>query len=172
MKDQHLDGNSRFAGAGLFFESVIHQGNTNRSIEEVDTIIHIIEELCKGDVYWNDKEGLWEPLSKEHIKIITPYNAQVNDLAQRIKGVAVGTVDKFQGQEAPVIIFSMATSTPADAPRGMEFLYSAHRFNVAISRARAVFILVASPTIFELECKSPAQIGLANPLCRFLEKAM
>ena len=171
LSEQHLEGNSRFAGVGLFFESVIHQGNTNRSIEEADTIIHIIEELCKGDVYWNDKDGVRVPLSWEHIKIITPYNAQVNDLAQRIKGVAVGTVDKFQGQEAPVIIFSMATSTQADAPRGMEFLYSANRFNVAISRAKAVFILVASPTIFELECKSPAQIRLANPFCMFLEKA-
>ena len=85
--------------------------------------------------------------------------------------MAIRTIDKFQGQESPVIIFSMATSTPADALRGMEFLYSANRFNVAISRAKAIFIMVASPTIFEVECKSPAQIRLANPFCRFLEEA-
>lgn len=170
LTNQRLEGNTRFAGSGLFFESVIHQGNTNKSVEEVNTIILIIDELCKGDIYWNDKDGVRVPLSRDHIKIISPYNAQVNDLSQRIKGIAIGTVDKFQGQEAPVIIFSMATSTPADAPRGMEFLYSSNRFNVANSRARAVFIMVASPTIFEIECKSPAQIRLANPFCRFLEK--
>lgn len=169
--NQRLEGNTRFAGSALFYESVIHQGNTNRSVEEADAIIHIINELCKGDVYWNDKDDDQSVLTKEHIKVITPYNAQVNDLIERIPGVAIGTVDKFQGQEAPVIIFSMATSTPEDAPRGMEFLYSPNRFNVALSRARAVFILVASPAIFEAECKSPAQIRLANSFCRFLEMA-
>lgn len=169
--NQRLEGNTRFAGSGLFYESVIHQGNTNRSVEEADAIIHIINELCKGDVYWNDEDNDQFLLTKEHIKIITPYNAQVNDLIERIPGIAIGTVDKFQGQEAPVIIFSMATSTPEDAPRGMEFLYSPNRFNVAVSRARAVFILVSSPAIFEAECKSPAQIRLANPFCRFLELA-
>jgi len=88
-----------------------------------------------------------------------------------LPGVQIGTVDKFQGQEAPVIIFSMATSTPEDAPRGMEFLYSLNRFNVAVSRARSVFILVASPSLFEPVCKSPQQMQLANSLCRLKEMA-
>jgi len=169
--NQRLEGNTRFAGSGLFYESVIHQGNTNSSVEESDAIIHIVNELCKGDVYWIDENNIKVLLTKKEIKIITPYNAQVNDLIERIPDVAIGTVDKFQGQEAPVIIFSMATSTPEDAPRGMEFLYSPNRFNVAVSRARGVFILLASPAIFEAECKSPAQIRLANPFCRFLEMA-
>jgi len=80
----------------------------------------------------------------------------------------IGTVDKFQGQEAPIIILSLAT-TPEDAPRGMEFLYSLNRLNVAVSRARAEFILVASPTLFEPESRSPHQVQLANALCRLKE---
>jgi len=83
----------------------------------------------------------------------------------------VGTVDKFQGQEAPVVIFSMASSSPEDAPRGMEFLYSLNRLNVATSRARCAAIVVASPALFEPECRTPRQMQLANALCRFVELA-
>jgi uncharacterized protein len=105
------------------------------------------------------------------MKIITPYNAQVQALLEAIPGVEVGTVDKFQGQEAPIVIYSVATSSPEEAPRGMEFLYSPNRFNVAVSRAKALFILVGNEKIFEPECKSPTQIKLANPLCRYIEVA-
>jgi uncharacterized protein len=87
------------------------------------------------------------------------------------RGVRAGTVDRFQGQEAPVVIYSMATSTPEDAPRGMEFLYSLNRLNVATSRARCACILVASPRLFEPECKSPRQMQLANAICRYVELA-
>ena len=83
----------------------------------------------------------------------------------------VGTVDKFQGQEAPVVIYSMATSRPEDAPRGMEFLYSLNRLNVATSRARCAVVLVASPALFEPECRTPRQMQLANALCRYREFA-
>jgi uncharacterized protein len=85
--------------------------------------------------------------------------------------VEVGTVDKFQGQEAELIIFSMATSHPEEAPRGMEFLYSLNRLNVAVSRARTVFILVATEALLQPSCKSPEQIRLANALCSLLEHA-
>jgi len=78
-------------------------------------------------------------------------------------------VDKFQGQEAPVVIYSMTTSTPDDAPRGMEFLYSLNRLNVAISRARCVAVVVASPALFHVRCKTPRQMELANAFCRYLE---
>jgi uncharacterized protein len=80
-------------------------------------------------------------------------------------------VDKFQGQEAPVVIYSMATSRPEDAPRGMEFLNSLNRLNVATSRARCVAILVASPRLFDPECRTPRQMQLANALCRYRELA-
>lgn len=86
-------------------------------------------------------------------------------------GASILPVDKFQGQEAQVVIISMATSTPEDAPMGMDFFYSLNRLNVAVSRAKAVCIMVASPKIFEHECKSPAQIKLANGLCMYIEKA-
>ena len=83
----------------------------------------------------------------------------------------IGTVDKFQGQEAPVVIYSMTTSSPEDAPRGMEFLYSLNRLNVATSRARCVCILVANPRLFEPECRTPRQMKLANAPCRYREMA-
>ena len=83
----------------------------------------------------------------------------------------MGTVDKFQGQEAPVVIYSMATSRPEDAPRGMEFLYSLNRLNVATSRAKCLCILVASPRLFEPDCRTPQQMRLASALCRFRELA-
>ena len=83
----------------------------------------------------------------------------------------MGTVDKFQGQEAPIAVYSMATSSHADAPRGMEFLYSLNRLNVATSRAKCLSIIVSSPQVFEAECRTPRQIQLANALCRYLELA-
>jgi uncharacterized protein len=120
---------------------------------------------------WTDREGNRHPIMLEDIIIITPYNAQVFEIQQRLPLAHVGTVDKFQGQEAAIAIYSMATSSYADAPRGMEFLYSANRLNVAISRAQCLAILVASPSIFEAECKTPRQMKLANAFCRYLEMA-
>ena len=103
--------------------------------------------------------------------IIAPYNAQVFELQDRLPGARIGTVDKFQGQEAPVVIYSMTTSSWADAPRGMEFLYSLNRLNVATSRAKCVCILVASPSVFEVQCRTPRQMQLANAFARYLELA-
>jgi len=116
-------------------------------------------------------KGIERSLTASDILIVSPYNAQVFNLADRIPNMRIGTVDKFQGQEAPVVIYSMATSSPEDAPRGMEFLYSINRFNVATSRARCAVILVASPRLFEPECQTPRHMKLANVLCRFLEMA-
>src|SRR5437764_12477321 len=107
------------------------------------------------------------------VLVVAPYNAQVTRLTERLAetGARVGTVDKFQGQEAPVVIYSMATSKPEDAPRGMEFLYSGNRLNVATSRAQCVTVLVASPALFDVQCKTPRQMELANAFCRYLEMA-
>ena len=80
-------------------------------------------------------------------------------------------MDKFQGQEAPVVIYSCTSSSPEDAPRGMAFLYNPHRFNVATSRAQGVVIVVASPRLFEPECRTPEQMRWANGLCRYREMA-
>ena len=86
--------------------------------------------------------------------------------------VRVGTVDKFQGQEAPVVIYSCTSSSVEDAPRGMAFLYDPHRFNVATSRARSTVIVVASPQLLEPDCRTPQQMGWANGICRFAELAV
>ena len=91
------------------------------------------------------------------------------DRALAADGARVGTVDKFQGQEAAIAIVSMATSSAADAPRGLEFLLSTNRLNVAVSRARALAIVVASPTLLTTECRSLPQIQLVNGLCRYVE---
>jgi AAA domain len=104
--------------------------------------------------------------------VIAPYNAQVFELQERIPGARIGTVDKFQGQEAPIVIYSMTTSSHADAPRGMEFLYSLNRLNVATSRAKCLCILIASPRVFEAECRTPRRMQLANAFCRYLEMAL
>jgi AAA domain len=89
----------------------------------------------------------------------------------RLPGARVGTVDKFQGQEAPLVIYSVTTSSHADAPRGMEFLYSLNRLNVATSRAQCIWVLVASPSVFEADCRTPDQMRMANAYSRYLELA-
>lgn len=170
---EHLDQQqiigSKYAGSGVYLEEVEHEANSNSSLEEVEKVVEIVEHLTSGDVKFISENGVEAPLTASHIKIITPYNAQVQAIKHRLPNLEVGTVDKFQGQEAPVIIYSVATSSIEEAPRGMDFLFSPNRFNVAVSRARTRFIMVANPAIFEAECKSPHQIRLANSFCRFKE---
>ena len=108
------------------------------------------------------------------ILIVTPYNAQIRAIERALAasgqtGFRVGTVDKFQGQEAPAVIYSMATSSADEAPRGLDFLYDPHRLNVATSRARALAIIVASPDLIRVSCRTPHQMVLANALCRAWE---
>ena len=160
---------SKYNGAGLYLEEVEHTGNTNSSSEEAEKVSEIVAHLTSGNVTFINENGEEATLTTSNIKIITPYNAQVQAIKQRLPNLEVGTVDKFQGQEAPVIIYSVATSSLEEAPRGMDFLFSPNRFNVAVSRARTCFIMVANPAIFEAECKSPYQIKLANAFCRFKE---
>jgi uncharacterized protein len=151
---------------------VDHNGNQSESPEEAARISEIVDQLLRGGATWTNKKGETAALLLKHILIVAPYNAQVSALARSLPaGARVGTVDKFQGQEAPVVIYSMTTSTPEDAPRGMEFLYSSNRLNVATSRAQCVTVLVASPRLFDVQCRTPRQIELANAFCRYLELA-
>ena len=166
-----LDGPTPFVGAGLWFVPVPHSGNQNSSPEEVERVVELVARLVAGRVGWTDWPKDRRPLRLSDILIIAPYNAQVVALKARLPEARIGTVDKFQGQEAAVVICSLATSSPEDAPRGMEFLYSPNRLNVAVSRAQTACILVASPALFEPECRSPAQMRLANGFCRYLEMA-
>src|SRR2546425_98306 len=115
---------------------------------------------------WTDRFGMEHEVTLDDVLIVTPYNAQVAKLTAALpEGARVGTVDKFQGQEAPVVIYSMATSSADDVPRSMEFLYDLHRMNVAVSRARAESALVSSPELTRVQCRTPEQLKLANALC-------
>ena len=89
----------------------------------------------------------------------------------RTSAIRIGTVDKFQGQEAPVVFYSMASSSGDDVPRGLDFLFSRNRLNVAISRAKCLAYLVASPRLLDANCRTVEQMRLANALCRFVERA-
>jgi uncharacterized protein len=172
LERQVLDGPTPFAGAGLWFVPVGHDGNQSSSPEEVERVATLVARLIADGVHWTDRENERRPLRLADILIIAPYNAHVAALAARLPaGARIGTVDKFQGQEAPVVICSLATSSPEDAPRGMDFLYSLNRLNVAVSRARTACILVANPRLFEPDCRTPAQLRLANAFCRYLEMA-
>jgi len=172
LEVQALLGETPYAGAGLWHVPAEHDGNQNESPEEADAVAVLVQELIGGGVLWRDRSGNVRPVAISDILIVAPYNAQVAALLERLpRGARVGTVDKFQGQEAPIVIYSMATSSPEEAPRGMEFLYSPSRVNVATSRARCTCILVANPRLFEPECRTPRQMKLANAFCRYLEMA-
>ena len=169
---QALAGTGSIDGAGLWIVPVEHEGNTSASTEEADCVADLYRRLLGSGASWTDREGNSRPLRGEDVLIVVPYNLHLAEIVRRLGGDArVGTVDKFQGQEAPVVIYSMATSSPEDAPRGMEFLFSLNRLNVATSRARCASILVASPQLFQPECRTPRQMQLANALCRYREMA-
>jgi uncharacterized protein len=171
LEKQQISQHSLFSGAGLWFVPVVHEGNQSMAGEEVEATAKIVKGFLSGRILWTDGSGKTKTLGMEDILVIAPYNAQVSDLAERMPGIRVGTVDKFQGQEAPVVIYSLTSSSPEDAPRGMEFLYSLNRLNVATSRAKSTVILVGSPKLFEPDCRSPREMQLANALCRYLELA-
>jgi uncharacterized protein len=167
-----LEGHTWLNGAGLWFVSAEHEGNRNSCAEEVEVVARIVEGLLKPEVKWFSSAGPSRRLKEEDILIMAPYNAQVADLSARLPKIRIGTVDKFQGQEAPVVIYSLTTSSPEEAPRGMEFLYSLNRLNVATSRAMSNVIVVGNPRLFEPECQTPRQMQLANALCRYREMAV
>ena len=166
-----LEGHEWIRGAGLWFVPTEHSGCRNSSREEVNVIARIIKSLLSPGVRWYRNTTEARSLTGDDILVVAPYNAQVSDLADALPKIKIGTVDKFQGQQAPVLIYSLTTSTQEDAPHGMEFLYSLNRFNVATSRAQTAVIVVGNPRLFEPECKSPRQMQLANAFCAYLERA-
>jgi uncharacterized protein len=172
LEAQSLDATAPFTGAGLWYVPVEHEGNQSSSEEEADRVAELVRSLLAGNASWCDKTGTTRPLTLDDILIVAPYNAQVAMIAERLPADAkVGTVDRFQGQQAAVVIYSMTTSSAEDAPRGMEFLFSPNRLNVATSRARCACILLASPRVLDPECRSPRQMKLANAFCRYVELA-
>ena len=169
---QEILGDGLLRGAGLRIVAVPHQGNTNASPEEARQVAELVGGLTGR--LWRDKDGTERPIGAADVLIVTPYNAQIREIQNALaasghSGFKVGTVDKFQGREGAVVIYSMATSSADEAPRGLEFLYDTHRLNVATSRARAMAIIVASPDLIRVSCRTPQQMVLANALCRAWE---
>lgn len=149
-------------GAGM--RVVQHSGRSQVSLEEIDAIVARIAEL-KGSTY-RDRDGRERAISHADILVMAPYNAQVNALRARLPGsIRVGTVDRFQGQEAPVCLVSMTTSSGEELPRDIAFLFSLNRINVAVSRAQVAAMVFASPALLETPCRTVEEMALVNTLC-------
>lgn len=150
--------------AGIAFVEVDHRACTQRSVEEAETVSAHYTALL--NCRWFDQHRTERPVTTEDILVVSPYNMQVDLLRATLPpGARVGTVDKFQGQEAAIVLISMATSSGDDLPRNIEFLFSRNRLNVAISRARCIAVLFANPRLLEVPCNTIAQMELVNGLC-------
>ena len=157
-------------GTGIRFLPVEHEGNRSSSPEEAERIAAELQAMLGAELTGSD--GSTRPLQESDFMVVAPYNAQVHELSRALPaGVPIGTVDKFQGQQAPVVFFSMATSSGEDVPRSLAFLFSRNRLNVAISRAQCLAILVCSPRLLEARCRSIEEMQLVNALCRLVEVA-
>jgi uncharacterized protein len=157
------------AGNGVRFLAVPHQAHSQASPEEATAVRAEIERLVGTEYLEN---GAQRPLRYEDFIVVAPYNAHVRLLREALpEGVRVGTVDKFQGQQATVSFFAMASSSGEDVPRGLDFLFSRNRLNVAVSRAKCLAYVVASPRLLETPCRTVEQMRLVNALCRFVEMA-
>jgi uncharacterized protein len=161
---------SGVALTGLRHAFVEHAGDRVRSDAEALRVRDVIDQLTRAT--WRPVSGAERPLTLHDIVVVAPYNAQVACLVEALPaGARVGTVDRFQGQEAAVSIFSMATSSVEDLPRNLEFLFSLNRLNVAVSRARGLSVLVCSPELLRARCHTPEQMRLVNALCRYVDMA-
>ena len=157
-------------GNGPAWLGVEHVGRSQSSAEEADVIAALVSDLVGSP--FTDADGTTRPLTGRDVLVVAPYNAQVRTLRSRLPDdVAVGTVDKFQGQQAPVVVVSMASSSPEDAPRGIGFAFDRHRFNVATSRAQCRAVLVCSPRLLDADCKTVEQMRLVSAVCAFVELA-
>lgn len=149
---------------GAFWVPVAHEGNAQIAQEEVAAIGKAVTELLGGS--WTETDGSTRSVRETDIIVVAPYNAQVNALRDALPlGVRVGTVDKFQGQEAPVCLVSMTASSAEETSRGMEFLFSLNRINVAVSRAKGLALVFGAPRLREAKCSTIEQMQLVNTLC-------
>ncbi|MBI2762732.1 MAG: TM0106 family RecB-like putative nuclease [Chloroflexi bacterium] len=169
-----VGGDGELAGAGIRWRPVVHAGDASRSLAEAEAVVDLVQSLMGRA--WTDRDGATRTLDLDDAIVVAPYNAQVAEIQgvmERRMGRTgnVGTVDKFQGREGVVAIYSLASSSREDAPRDMTFLYSRHRLNVAVSRAESIAIIVASPTLLEAGCRTPEEMHLVDALCRFVETA-
>jgi superfamily I DNA and/or RNA helicase len=150
--------------AGLSLFPVVHTRCRQKSEEEAWIAREILSSLLGQRVV--DRNGKERPMTLRDVLVVAPYNMQVNQLRTILPdGARVGTVDKFQGQEAEVVIVSMTTSGAEDMPRDVSFLLSRNRLNVAISRARCLAVILASPGLLNLVANNVEEMQLANLLC-------
>jgi uncharacterized protein len=153
--------------AGLLYVPVLHDGNVYESEEEAEQIVQVVDELLRQHLV--TESGSERALTRADILVVAPYNLQVRLLTSRLPDIRVGTVDKFQGQQAPVVIYSMCASSGEASPRGIEFLFSKNRLNVAISRAQTLAIVVGHPSLAHTHCSTIEQMQLVNVYCRAVE---
>ncbi len=157
-------------GQGLRWVPVPHEGNVADSPQEARVVAGLVADLLRG--HWSDVDGRRHPMTEQDVLVVAPYNAHVSVLRSVLpQGVRVGTVDKFQGQQAAVVVYSLASSSAADAPRGVNFLFDVHRLTVAVSRAKALCVLVASPALLDAPVNDPQQLRAVNALCEYVERA-
>ena len=167
---QRIQAGGVLSGSGLRWVPVAHKGNTSASDEEASVVAALVKDVCGGT--WLDAKGVERRVTLDDVLVVAPYNRQVARLLDKLPvGARVGTVDKFQGQQAPVVIYSTASSSADEAPRGVDFLYDLHRLNVAVSRAKALTAIVASPDLLDAEVHNPEQLRAVNALCHYVEEA-
>lgn len=157
------------SGSGIRTSAITHEGNAAAAPEEVAVVADLWQRLVTGT--FTDKGGATRPMTPDDVLVVAPYNNQVGLLRRALPGARVGTVDKFQGQQAPAVIYSMTSSSAADAPRGVDFLYDVHRLNVAVSRALAMAVVVMCPRLLDASVGTPEQLRKVNALCRLAEVA-
>lgn len=158
------DAHALLRPAGIVHAVIDHQGCSQRSEPEAELVKALYASALRQR--YTDKRGHENTMTAQNILVVAPYNVQVNLLKRMLpEGARVGTVDKFQGQEAEVVIVSMTTSSEADLPRHIEFLYSKNRLNVAVSRAKCLAIVIANPALMAIKCRTPEQMALVNTLC-------
>lgn len=149
--------------AGIIFVPVNHEGNTQASDEEVAQIVELSDALLGRTFHTGQPAQKTRPIDWQDILFVAPYNHQVNKLKNALGDNAlVGSVDKFQGQEAPIVILSMCASDSSESPRGLDFLLDKHRINVAISRAQTLAIVVGNPKLGQTNPGSIEQTALLN----------
>jgi uncharacterized protein len=170
LERQTVRAGGALSGSGLRWFPTAHAGNKSASDEEADVVAKLVRDVCDGT--WVDARGAEHPVTLDDVLVVAPYNRQVARLVAKLPpGARVGTVDKFQGQQAAIVIYSTASSNADEAPRGVDFLYDLHRLNVAVSRARALTAVVASPDLLDAEVRNPEQLRAVNALCRYVEEA-
>jgi uncharacterized protein len=149
---------------GIRLVPIAHEGRSQRCPEEAEAVLKLFQELLRQR--FRDRDSETHNFTINDILVVAPYNSQVNFLRSLLpEGARVGTIDKFQGQEAEVVLISMTTSDERCLPRNIEFLYDKNRLNVAVSRARCLALLFASPELMNIGCNTPDQMELVNTLC-------